>query len=143
MAKRYDELADALDEISAHLTVVNKDYEAREYQLAASGLRTAESIPMNPMELDYISDTVRDSVAEWRAYEEIDKLEEFREKRPYVGSLTRIAGVGPKRAHTINKETGAESISDIAQISDELESISGIGGKTATTIRRSIAQLKR
>jgi len=143
LAKRYAELADALDEVALHLRVEGEGSLARDYEIAASGLRTVESIPMNPSELDCISNEVRDAVAEWRGYGEIDKLQEFREKRPYMSSLTRIASVGPKTAQTINKETGASSIEDIRQLDEnsELEAISGIGPKTATTIRRSIAQL--
>ncbi len=143
MPKRYEELADALDEIALHLRVTDEGSRARDYEIAASGLRTAESIPMDPAELDYVAESVRDSVAEWRAYEEIDKLQAFREKRPWLAELTTIASIGPKRAQTIHKETGAENIEDIRQLRDggELENISGIGEKTATTIRRSIAQL--
>lgn len=143
LPKRYEELADALDEIALHLRVTGEGSTARDYEIAASGLRTAESIPMDPAELDYIAESVRDSVAEWRGYGEIDKLQEFREKRPYMSSLTRIASVGPKTAQTINEETGASSIEDIRQLDDDdrLEEVSGIGPKTATTIRRSVAQL--
>jgi DNA polymerase (family 10) len=143
LAKRYADLADALDEMADHLRVTERGSLARDYEIAASGLRTVESIPMNPSELDCVSNEVRDAVAEWRAYGEIDKLQAFREKRPYMSSLTRIASVGPKTAQTINKETGAESIEDVRQLRDngELEDISGVGPKTATTIRRSIAQL--
>lgn len=144
MAKRYAELADALDEMADHLRVTERGSLARDYEIAASGLRTAEYIPMNPSELDCISDTVRDAVAEWRGYGEIDELKGFREKRPYMSNLTRIASVGPKTAQTINKETGAKSIEDVRQLRDDgkLEDISGVGPKTATTIKRSIAQLE-
>lgn len=144
MAKRYAELADALDELSLHYRLDGRGRLARDYQLAASELRTAEHIPPNPAELDNVSRRVRDSVAEWRAFGEIDELTEFREKRPYLSNLTRISKVGPKTAKTINEETGATDIEDIRGLADngELENISGIGPKTATTIRRSIAQLE-
>lgn len=144
MPKRYAELADALDEIALHLRVEEDGSLARDYEIAASGLRTVESIPMNPAELDCISNEVRDAVAEWRGYGEIDKLQAFREKRPYLKKLTRVKSIGPKRAEKIHKETGATNISDIRELCDngELEEISGIGSKTATTIRRSIAQLE-
>jgi DNA polymerase IV (family X) len=144
LAKRYAELADALDEMADHFSVSGDNYLARDYQVAASGLRTAEELPMNPAELDYISEDVRDSIADWRAYGEIDKLQAFREKRPYMSSLTRIASVGPVTAKRLHQETGATNISDIRQLddNDRLEEVSGIGPKTATTIRRSIAQLE-
>lgn len=144
LPKRYADLADALDEIADHLILEESPRIAREYQVAASGLRTAESIPPDPCELEYVTENVRDSIAEWRMYGEIDKLQAFRESRPYLSSLTRIASVGPVTAKRLHEETGAESIEDVRQLRDngELENISGIGPKTATTIKRSIAQLQ-
>jgi DNA polymerase/3'-5' exonuclease PolX len=143
LAKRYGELADALDEIATHLRVTGDGRIARDYEIAASELRTMEEIPMDPSEADGISENVRDSIGEWRAYGEIDKLQEFREKRPHVSNLTKIKSIGPKRAQKIHEETGASDIEDIRELDEngELEDVSGIGTKTATTIRRSIAQL--
>jgi DNA polymerase IV (family X) len=142
MAKRYGELADALDEIATHLRLEEQGPLARKYEIAASGLRTAESIPPDPCELDCISPEVRDSVAEWRSLGKIDKRVSFQEKRPYLSKLTRVASIGPKRAEKIHNETGAETLDDLRDVSDELESVHGIGPKTATTIRRSVAQLE-
>lgn len=143
MAKRYGELADALEELSLHYRLEDKESVARDYQIASSEIRTAEDLPPDPAELDYVSNEVRDTIAEWRSLGEIDKLTEFREKRPYLKKLTQIAKIGPKRAQTINDETGATNIEDVRELddNDELENISGIGPKTATSIRRSIAQL--
>lgn len=143
MPKRYEELADALDEMALHYRLDERGRLARDYQLAASELRTAEHIPPDPAELDGVSRRVRDSIAEWRAFGQIEKLQEFRENREYLSNLTRIAKIGPKRARTIHQETGATDISDVRELAEdgELEDISGIGAKTSTTIRRSIAQL--
>jgi len=143
MAKEYGQLANALDEMALHYQLDEHERLARDYQRAASELRTVEHIPPNPSELDNVSTRVRDSIAEWRAFGQIDKLQEFKEKREYMSSLTKIAKIGPKRARTIYQETGATDIEDIRNIANNgnLEDISGIGPKTATTIRRSIAQL--
>lgn len=143
MAKRYEQLANALNELALHYRLDERGRLARDYQLAARELRTAEHIPPDPAEIDGVSKRVRDSIAEWRAFEEINKLQEFREKRGYLSNLTEIAKIGPKRARTIHQETGATDVEDIREIADadNLEDISGIGPKTATTIRRSIAQL--
>lgn len=144
MAKRYGDLADALEELALHYRLDDNDSLAHDYHRAASELRTAESLPPDPSSLPNVETTVRDHIAEWRAYEKIEDLEEYREERPYLSSLTRIAKVGPKRAKKFYEETGATDISDIRELADtgELESVSGIGPKTATTIRRSIAQLE-
>lgn len=141
LAKRYGELADALDELSMHAGLDGQPKMARDYRKAASALRLMESMPMDPATADGISASVRDEIAEWRSRGEIDKLEQKREKRPYLSSLTRIASVGPKTAKQLHEEHGIETIDGVRGMSDDLETIDGIGPKTATTIRRSIAQL--
>lgn len=143
MAKRYGELADALEELALHYRLDENASLGHDYHRAASELRTAESLPPDPSSLPQVETTVRDHIAEWRAYERIEDLEEYRQQRPYLSSLTRIAKIGPKRAKKLHDETGATSIEDIRELDEtgELESVSGIGPKTATTIRRSIAQL--
>jgi DNA polymerase/3'-5' exonuclease PolX len=142
---RFDDLADALDEIALHYRVENRDHIARQYQLASSALRQADFIPPDPSQLDDVGEAIRDDIAEWRAFGEITRLTEMQEDRPYLSELTQIAKIGPKTAQTINQETGASSIEDIRELADEekLEEISGIGPKTATTIRRSIAQIDK
>jgi len=144
MAKRYGELADALDELSTHLRLEEDEREAYLYQRAASTLRTEESIPVDPSDIDGVDKSARDEIAEWRSIGEITRLEKLREQRPWLSELTRIAKVGPKTAQTIHEETGASDIEDIRELADdnELKNITGIGSKTATTIRRSIAQLE-
>lgn len=143
MAKRYGDLADALDELSLHYRLDDNGKKAHAYQIAASHLRTADFIPPDPANSEGISVRVRDDIAEWRAFGKIEELNEYREQRPYLAELTRIAKIGPKRAKAIHDETGAADIEDIRElVSDErLEQVSGIGPKTATTIRRSIAQM--
>lgn len=143
MAKRYGDLADALDELALHYRLDGYGKKAHSYQIAASALRTADFIPPDPSDSEGISIRVRDHIAEWRAFGEIEELSEYREQRPYLAELTRIAKIGPKRAKAIHDETGASSIEDIRKIEEEggLEDVPGIGPKTATTIRRSIAQL--
>jgi len=99
-------------------------------------------MPPDPSQLDQVGVRVRDHIAEWMAFEEIDELQEYRDKRPYMSSLTEIAKVGPKTAKSMHDEFGAETIEDVKSLDDEdkLEEVSGIGPATATTIRRSIAQ---
>lgn len=144
MAKRYEELAEQLDELALHFKLEGRGRMARDCQLAAAQLKQVDFLPPDPSELDDVSRRVRDFVAEFRAYGEIPKLVEMREEHPYLSELTRISKVGPKTAQTIHQETGASNVEDIRELADngELEDISGIGPKTATTIRRSIAQLK-
>lgn len=139
---RFEELADELDEISLHYKLDGRDHIARQYQLASSALRTEKFIPPDPARLDDVGTAIRDDIAEWMAYGEIPRLQELREARPYIGTVTEIAKVGPKTAERMNEEKGVESIDDVKKLAEngELEDVSGIGPKTATTIRRSIGQ---
>lgn len=142
---RFDDLADALDEISLHYRLEGQEHVAHQYQKASSSLRKAEFLPPDPSQLDNVGDAVRDDIAEWRAFGEIGRLSALREERPYLAELTQISKVGPKTAKTLYEETGAETIDDIRALAknEKLRSVSGIGPKTATTIRRSIAQMEQ
>jgi len=138
LPKRYAELAEALDDLALHLKAEGKSGLAREYQLASSAMKTAEHMPPDPSDIDDVSVRTRDSI-------EIDKLTELREKRPYLSKLTKVKSLGPKTAKQINEETGAETLDDLERLleSGEIENIHGVGSKTSTTFRRSLAQLNR
>lgn len=144
MARRYDELAEQLDELSLHFRLKERGRLARDCQLAASEIKQIDFLPPNPSELDSVSREVRDFVADFRAYGEIPKLVEMRKEHPYLSELTRISKVGPATAKQLHKETGVSTIEDVRELDNagQLEEVSGIGPKTATTIRRSIAQLQ-
>lgn len=143
MAKRYDDLSDALEELSVHAKADEDEYAARSYQIAASGLRTVESIPPNPCDLDCVDETARDAVAEWRGYGEIDKLQELQDKRPYLSELTRVKLLGPETAKRLHEQHDVHGLDDLKEMleSGEIEDVHGIGSSTATTFRRSIAQM--
>lgn len=143
MARRYDELADDLMELSLHLQAEGSGRASRDCQKAASEIRQAEFIPPDPSEMRDVSTAVRDYVAEWRAFQSIDELERLREKRPYLAELANIAKVGPTTAERLHEEMGVSTIDDVRELDEDgdLEKVTGIGPKTATTIRRSIAQL--
>ena len=143
--RRFDDLADDLDEITLHLRLEGNDWQANQYRKASSALRTAPFIPPDPSELNDIGETIRDDIAEYRAFGEIERLEDMRDKRPYLAPLTRVAGLGPKTAETLYEEKGIETIDDLIEILDDesIEEVSGIGPKTATKFRRSSKQLNR
>lgn len=145
MSKRYGELADALDELALHHRLDGRDRLARDYQLAASSLRTAEIIPPDPAELSDVSARTRDSIAEWRAFGRIEELQTLRDKRPYLKELTSVKSLGPKTAKSIHEELGVETLSELETHLEDgtITEVHGIGSKTATTFRRSVAQLDR
>lgn len=143
LAKRYEELSDALETLALHFRFEDRGRLARACQLASSELRTAEHIPVDPSNMDDVSVRIRDYIAEWRAFGEIPKLTEFEDKRPYLSNLCQVAKVGPTTAENLHVEKDISTVDDIRELdeSGELEDVTGIGPKTATTIRRSIAQM--
>lgn len=142
---RFEELADALDEIALHLRLEDRSFQANQYRKASESLRKAQFIPPDPSNLPNVGDAIRDDIAEYRAYGEIERLEDMREKRPWLTELTRVSGLGPKTAQTLNEEKNVSTIDELIELLDsgEIEEVSGIGPKTATKIRRSAKQLNR
>lgn len=145
MAKRYAALSDDLEKLSIHYKLDEKKSLARDLQLAASELRTAEHIPPDPSRLTDISKRVRDPIAEWRAFGSIPELERLEEERPYLTRLTRVKSLGPVTAKQLHESKNVETLDDLEALLDsgEIEDVTGIGSKTATTFRRSVAQLDR
>lgn len=142
---RFERLADELDELALHYRAEGHGKIAHQYTKASEAVREASFLPPDPSNLHGIGQSIRDDIAEYRAYGEISRLEVLREKRPYLSELCQISKVGPKTAQRLYDEKDAETVSDVRDLieREELEDVTGIGPKTATTIRRSIAQLDR
>ena len=73
------------------------------------------------------------------------ELEELREMvPPGVRELTRIPGLGPKKAVLLNEELGISSLDELqdAIALHRLQGVKGLGAKTEENIRRGIRQLQ-
>lgn len=140
---RFEKLADALDELALHYKLEGRDHIALQYTKASSELRKADFLPADPAQIPHVGDAIRDDIAEYRARGEIPRLEDLREKRPYLSPLCEVKSIGPSRAKTLYEEMGVESVADLAQLikDEKLEDTPGIGPKTARSIKRSVAQM--
>jgi len=139
--KRFDELADMLDEIGLHYRAIGHEQKGYQYTKASKSVRKADFIPPDPSEIDNVGDAIRDDIAQWRMRGEIDRLEDFREDRPYLSNLCKLREVGPSTAENIYREKNVETIDGVKDLIDDgkLTEISGIGSKTAATIKRSVS----
>jgi DNA polymerase (family 10) len=73
------------------------------------------------------------------------ELEELREMvPPGIRELTRIPGLGPKKAVLLNEELGVSTLDELqdAIAQHKLQSVKGLGAKTEENIRRGIQQLQ-
>jgi DNA polymerase/3'-5' exonuclease PolX len=143
MASRFDGLLDALDELALHYRVMGKKHVARQYENAAESIMSEQFIPPDPARLDGIGESMREEIAEWRAFGRIERLERFREQRPYLTELCEVKSIGPSTAESLYDETGVETIEELTSLSnEELQSVTGIGPKTARSIQQSTRQMK-
>lgn len=142
--KRFHDLADALDEIALHLRLEGNTYQANQYRKASESLRKAEFLPSDPSDIPNIGPSIRDDIAEYRAFGEIERLEDMREKRPYLSNLVEVDNVGPKRAQALHKGADISTVDDIIEVCDngDLTTVSGIGEATSEKICRSARRVK-
>lgn len=152
MPKTNDELEELFQEWADLIRISGGDpFRARSYEKAAAALG---AYPKDVASLDVKAlqaiPTIGKSMAT-RIREYVDKgllheLEELRELvPPGVRELTRIPGLGPKKAVLLNTELGVSTIDELVVAINEhkLRDIKGLGMKTEETLARNIEQFKQ
>lgn len=131
------DIADALNALAEHLIADGRSREAKSYSTAAETIRQRDHIPADPSNIDGVGDSIRGVISEYTHRERIERLEDLREKHPYLEELTQVDGVGPKTASRIYDELGIESVDALVERSDELTEVHRVGNKTAENIEKS------
>jgi DNA polymerase (family X) len=147
MAWLNEEVAGLLREYAELTQITGGDvFRARNYEKAARSVRGwGDDIgPLDARALRAIPGvgaSIAAKIAEYRDTGTIGALEELRAQiPPGVLELTRVPGLGPKRALQLNRELGVESVGDLAAAitAGRLDGLGGFGAKSGERIASGI-----
>ena len=143
MAWLNEEIAALLREYAELTQITGGDvFRARNYEKAARSVRGwGDDIgPLDAKALRAIPGvgaSIAAKITEYRATGTIGALEELRAQiPPGVLELTRVPGLGPKRALQLNRDLGVESVEDLAAAitAGRLDGLAGFGAKSGDRI---------
>ena len=142
-----EEIAALLREYAELTQITGGDvFRARNYEKAA---RSVRGWPDDISQLDVkelraipgVGASIAAKIAEYRETGSIRALEELRAKiPPGVLELTRVPGLGPKRALQLNRDLGVQSVDDLAAAikAGRLDGLAGFGAKSEERIAAGI-----
>ena len=143
MAWLNEEVAGLLREYAELTQITGGDvFRARNYEKAARSVR-GWGDDIGPLdgnalrEIPGVGASIAAKIAEYRDTGTIRALEELRAQiPPGVLELTRVPGLGPKRALQLNRELGVESVDDLAAAitAGRLDELAGFGAKSGERI---------
>jgi DNA polymerase (family 10) len=148
MASMNEAVAGLLREYAELLAITGGDpFRARNYEKAAKAVAghpaDVTSMPENALtSVPGVGKSIAAKIIEFKRTGAIKALEELRAKiPPGVRELTRVPGLGPKRAMQLSSELGIATISDLeAAVSEgKLRNIAGFGPKSEERIQRGLA----
>jgi DNA polymerase (family X) len=148
MASMNDAVAGLLREYAELLAITGGDpFRARNYEKAAKAIAgyPADIAGMPERELTTIpgvGKSIAAKVAEFKRTGTIKALEELRGTiPPGVRELTRVPGLGPKRALQLSKDLGIATVADLQAAVNEgkLRNLAGFGPKSEERIQRGLS----
>jgi len=148
MASMNEAVAGLLREYAELLAITGGDpFRARNYEKAAKAVgghpADITAMPENALtSIPGVGKSIAAKITEFKRTGAIKALEELRGKiPPGVRELTRVPGLGPKRAMQLSRELDIASVSDLeAAISEgKLRNIAGFGPKSEERILRGLA----
>ena len=147
MAWANEEIAGLLREYAELTQITGGDvFRARNYEKAARSVRGwADDISQLDVkalrEIPGVGASIAAKIAEYRDTGSIRALEELRAKiPPGVLELTRVPGLGPKRALQLSHDLGVASVDDLAAAikAGRLDGLAGFGAKSGERIASGI-----
>ncbi|MCW2933308.1 MAG: hypothetical protein JWM19_4270 [Actinomycetia bacterium] len=148
MARTNDVVAALLREYAELLAITGGDpFRARNYEKAAKAVggyagdidgMTGAALTTIPG----VGKSIAGKIAEYQATGTIAALDELRGKvPPGVRELTKVPGLGPKRAMQLSRDLGIASVADLAEAVKlgRLRNIAGFGPKSEERILRGLA----
>jgi DNA polymerase (family X) len=147
MAWANDEIAGLLREYAELTQITGGDvFRVRNYEKAARSIRGwADDIAQSDVKalraIPGVGASIAAKIVEYRETGAIAALDELRKQiPPGVLELTRVPGLGPKRALQLNRELGVESVDELAAAikAGRLDGLAGFGAKSEERIARGI-----
>ena len=147
MAWFNEEISGLLREYAELTQITGGDvFRARNYEKAARSVRGwADDIGQLDVKalraIPGVGASIAAKIAEYRETGSIRALDELRAKIPSgVLELTRVPGLGPKRALQLNRELGVQSVDDLAAAikAGRLDGLAGFGAKSEERIAAGI-----
>jgi DNA polymerase (family X) len=147
MAWANEEIAGLLREYAELTQITGGDvFRVRNYEKAARSIRgwgdDIADLDLKALRaIPGVGASIAAKIAEYRETGNIAALDELREKiPPGVLELTRVPGLGPKRAVALNRDLGVESVDDLAAAikGGRLDGLAGFGAKSEERIASGI-----
>jgi DNA polymerase (family X) len=147
MAWANDEIAGLLREYAELTQITGGDvFRVRNYEKAARSIRGwADDIAQSDVKalraIPGVGASIAAKIIEYRETGAIAALDELRKQiPPGVLELTRVPGLGPKRALQLNRALGVESVDELAAAikAGRLDGLAGFGAKSEERIARGI-----
>jgi DNA polymerase (family X) len=148
MASMNEAVAGLLREYAELLAITGGDpFRARNYEKAAKAVAghpaDVTAMPESALtSIPGVGKSIAAKITEFKRTGTIKAVEEQRAKvPPGVRELTRVPGLGPKRAMQLSRELGIATVSDLeAAVSEgKLRNIAGFGPKSEERIQRGLA----
>jgi DNA polymerase (family X) len=147
MAWANEEIAGLLREYAELTQITGGDvFRVRNYEKAARSIRgwgddIADLDVKALRAIPGVGASIAAKIAEYRETGSIAALDDLRAKiPPGVLELTRVPGLGPKRAVALNRDLGVESVDDLAAAikAGRLDGVAGFGAKSEERIASGI-----
>lgn len=145
-----EELVRQLAEIALYMEVVGEnDFKVRAFRLGAEAIGSSEAplsdIASGKAKVSGVGDSLKKAVGEFLASGEVKALSDLIDLIPNgVLALLKVPGLGPKKAVTIQKELGINSVAELENACRQgrLTVLKGFGPAVQEKILRGIAQLR-
>ncbi len=147
MPRANDEVAEMLQEYADLLQITGGDaFRARNYEKAAKSVAgysgdVAQLDEAGLQRIPGVGKSIATKIAQFQATGTLSQLDELRAEVPDgVRAMTRVPGLGPKRAFQLYTDLGISSVDELAVAIDEgrLSDLRGFGDKSAEKIARGI-----
>lgn len=150
MANKKEDLAQQLEETAQYMEILGEnDFKIRAYRKGAQAVAASEceltDIASGKVKIAGVGEGLKAAIKEFLESGEVKQRQELAEKVPQgVLELMKVPGLGPKKAITIQKELGVNTIGELEYACREnrLTTLKGFGKAIQTKILEGIESFK-